>query len=385
MADGLAPATDFMLQELGAGGVANERSLTLRDRFLPYRPIKIGGKQRAEFTWYPGHPNAVVQMLGPEENTIQLNGWWKDRFFDKTSVEATGLSTSLTTIADLIALVDSMRLTGRRIRLSWSGLQRYGHITSFQQTWHNPHDCEWEIEFAVSALSAAVAVSPTAAPPTPADIASSTEQDANNLVAEAGSLALTPDPDRKLTLQENFFKKLNDFNETVIGGANGLINNAYGYATGVFTATQAIRNTVSGLAGIISGTATTFGDIADTAISEVYSFNFWGDQDSAPFGIQLAANNLRNVYKTTARQTLNSCAYFRQQMALQEAAASTQVQIYVATAGMDLRDVSIIYYNNANYWQQLMQYNNLTSSRLTAGQQIYIPSLSVLTSQGVGA
>lgn len=374
-------AAEFVFAE--EGGI----KLSLKDRFLPYRPIRIEGRQRAEFTWYPGSPEATVQMLGPEEGVIRLNGFWKDRFFEvKTSAFASYTSGAppldvklIESVSDLVQAVDDMRRMGRRIKMSWSGLERVGHITSFTQTWHNIHDCEWEIEFSV--LSQGEATVPSSSP------ASITLPD---LYAQAIELAKTIQKSIYdaahlsdfVSLTSKATAALNGVSLLAIATAGALQDVAQGYAGGIFSVTQGTRKAVSAISGAISGSIVTADSITEQAIGEFYSFNAWGDQDNTPPGVQVAAYGFQSTLARDRQRFRHSFAYARRQAAQQEAGQDSEVQVYTPKVGEDLRAVALRFYNTSDNWIPLMLYNNLASSQLKAGQQVNIPPVTSLTGQG---
>jgi len=69
-------STVFSIREL----TGDKRTLDLRTRALPYRPLTFTGTMRAEFTAYPGNPVRTAQVLGASEEDTTVKGYWKDRF-----------------------------------------------------------------------------------------------------------------------------------------------------------------------------------------------------------------------------------------------------------------------------------------------------------------
>ena len=379
-----APAESLVLEE--EGGV----TLVLNERFLPYRPITIGGKQRAEFTWYPGSPEATVQMLGPEEDSIQLRGFWKDKFYGETSVgygstddyrrgQIAGYGLDrVANVAALVQAVDAMRRMGRRITLKWSGLLRVGHITGFRQTWHNVHDCEWELDFTVVSQGEKTVPVVAAVQITPPDLY---QQALKQAIIIQDSIIAASRVNDVLALTNQASVGLNAAAVLVQAATGALYDVARGYTSAYVTVTQGLRRVVSIQTGAIAGTSTVLRTTFDTALSEFYSFGQYGDQDNTPLGVQLAADNLRRTVARDFRATQRTFAFNRRQAAVEATGTNAQVQTQITTADTDLRTVSQNAYGTSDYWRPLMTYNGLSPGRLSAGQTLFIPPASMLNAQ----
>lgn len=361
------------------GGV----TLKLTNRALPYLPLSISGKQRAEFTWYPGSPQATVQMLGPEEGVISLRGYWKDRFIAGTgdasyansdvlsaltAMRASRTTVVIASVADLVKQVDAMRRMGRVIDFAWGDIRRRGHITSFTQTWHTVHDCEWELEFAVSAIEASNVPVATAPAVNVAGVAASAKKDAFaardarfgvEKVAELGPL-------------ESFSKLLSDFDTAATLTANKLVGIAQLTTAFITAPGDAARRILATTSGFVTQLSRSVGTTCDAALTEYYAVaSLVGGQDSAPFGLQLGGASYNRIVRNTMREVLYSNAYYRYVMAQQ---LNNEIQVsYVTPDAADLRDVSTRFYGTPDNWKVLMAYNGFTDSKLTAGQLVWVP------------
>lgn len=377
--------------------------ILLEDRALPYRPISINGRQRAEFTWYPGSPNATVQMLGPEEGVISLRGFWKDRFLGSTqmasftnratsgSVSSTDVQVDITggrnaktrtiySASDLVATVDEYRRVGRFMKLSWGDLIRYGHITSFTQTWHNVHDCEWELEFSVLSQELPLAFSQPSAP-VAADLAAQAFKlwgDLSDTVNDwiennPGSVVLRGLGEDALTVQA--------FAKTVEADTLSWANSVNNVAQNAVSIIQTPNEVGLSLLGAISGPTITVvrtaRAIADSAIIFYYQFAGIGaavqgkEQDDLPFGLQLGQKSYATQVKQALDAIISNNAGWRSQTT--DALQGSDVRSFVATEDTDLRDVSSRYYKTPDNWRALMVYNGLSDSKLVAGQVIKVP------------
>lgn len=372
-------ASTFSLIE--EGGV----TLELRERALPYRPLTISGKQRAEFTWYPGNPEATVQMLGPEEGVINLRGFWKDRFIQGTNAaklfnsgefllgQLPGLATlgqALPTVSALVQAVDDMRRMGRRITLSWAGLTRVGHITSFVQHWNNVHDCEWEMDFSVLSQGEATVPTVTASAPNLADQAVQAIQQAEDFATELLA-STTKLSDASLTYRNAFATAVTQFDIITTAAASTVYNAASSVASYEQAPFDAARRIAASASGLVVSASQALGGVIDRALADVIEFGSWFGQDEAPMGIQIAGNSVQRSVRNAVQSVRYNNAISRfmiEQQLQQELLAS-----FIAPQNMDLRDVSTRYYNTPDNWQQIMQFNGLSSSKLNAGDLVWVP------------
>ena len=339
--------------------------LKLYSRALPYRPLSIGGRQRAQFTWYPGSPAAIVQMLGPEEQPIQMEGYWKDRFIsvgDGVNGIAFYNNAPVYKTTELVAIVDEMRRTGRKYQLSWDQLVRFGHITEFVQTWHTPHDCEWSLEFSVSAQEEQTAVTPIAPQVNTTSFAQTLNQLSQDLAA-----ALSVDPT---------FGVLDSFRATQAGltslatsASNNATRLAVRTANRLLSPLSGAREMSAAAAQSVASAAIAAGTIQDTAISEFAAFP--GGQDNATVGSQVQAYSYMSSWRDATSAIRNYSAESR--YSAERQAQSDLVASFTAEARMNYRDVSIRYYGTQDSWRDLMIFNGDTTSEIFPGELIWVP------------
>lgn len=392
-------STALTLAEEGGG------TLELRGRALPYMPLAISGKQRAEFNWYPGNPQATVQMLGPEEQSITLKGFWKDKFIQGSGdalyystrgaeiLARTGTAITpegVANVGELVKIVDDMRRMGRRIMLTWDKLIRYGHITGFTQTWHTTHYCEWELEFSVVSLEEPRI--PAATPNSP-DLASA----ANAAQANADAVAAAWQQPKPLSLMPftEIYATINDLDNQLLGVTNAFANGAQLVASAIQVGPNVARTAIAATSSAIAACTQAIGNVCDVALTEVFAIGTFtaagvslitGEsnefrEDNLPMGVQLGGASYLNNAKRAYLQTRNSNVFLRaqfQQQLQDELKAS-----FVAKQDMDLRDVSTQFYGTPDGWRDLLIYNGLTSSRLTAGQLIWVPQQAYAAGAGL--
>jgi hypothetical protein len=364
-------------------------SLTLTGRALPYRPMQWEGTQQLEVVWYPGFPNATAQPLGPHESMSTFKGFWKDRFLgivvaQQAPVRWGGNNVGLT--VDAIDYADSLRRIGAQLKVTWepgdaSGLgsvQRIGYLTRFSQTWHTPHDCEWEMDFTWTGRDDAPIRSVT---PTPVNYQTA----ANELATRTNALgAATSAVTRGLSSAAASVAGFNQQVGDVIEGNLGQIANAtqalVSLSANVAQTIQIPANTLSQAGGIFGGLGRSYSQIARSFESST-SDSIASIKALGALPAQLAGQTEQTREFAAALQFHETASGYRnlaqtsQEWVDQTAALQTPQPdfIYVASEGDDLRRVASAYYGDPSAWVFLAEYNGLVSSLLVAGQQVKIP------------
>jgi hypothetical protein len=376
----------FRLETLDQG---DDYSLLLSGRALPYRPITFEGTQQIEVVWYPGFPNATAQPLGPHEERSVFKGYWKDRFLGVLQAAQTPIlwkGQNVYTAADAIDYADSLRRVGAQLRVTWASgedsgvqtIQRIGFLTKLTQTWHTPHDCEWEMEFAWTGQSDAPIRSEAPTPIVYSTVSNDLAQTGN-----AVSRALTA-ATSALTAANNAYATANANVGNLVGDAIGQVANGVQalntLSANVATTVQLPGATLSQAGGIFSGLVRSYTTVA-SALEDTTSTSIAGVRSltSQPGTFVGATEQTKDFFAqikfwettTTYRQLARTSEGW-----VEQTAALAQPQpdfIYVASEGDDLRRVATGYYGDPAAWVFLAEYNGLVSSLLTSGQSIKIP------------
>jgi hypothetical protein len=377
----------FTIATIDQGGA--NYSLTLTGRALPYRPMSWEGTQQLEVVWYPGFPNATAQPLGPHESTSTFKGFWKDRFLGIIVAQQAPVKWGANNVGltvDAIDYADSLRRIGAQLKVTWepgdaSGLgsvQRIGYLTRFSQTWHTPHDCEWEMEFTWTGRDDAIIVSET---PTPVNYQTA----ANELATRTNALArATTAATNWLNTQSSSLSGFNQFKGDGIEGALSQVADAtqalVSLSANVAQTIQLPASTLSQAGGIFGGLGRSYTQIARSLESST-SDSIAGIKALGALPAQLSGQTEQTREFAAALQFHETASGYRnlaqtsQEWVDQTAALQTPQPdfIYVASEGDDLRRVASAYYGDPSAWVFLAEYNGLVSSLLVAGQQVKIP------------
>lgn len=404
-------------------------TLELRGRALPYRPLPLEGGMRAEFTWYPGNPVATVQMLGADEKATTINGMWKDRFLRSISdigvpilVGRTAVATlngrQVADVRSLVRVVDGFRLRGQLLEFRWDEQIRHGILLRFRSTWQRREDVEWEMEFGW--VSRGEPITPIAfSPPIPnIDISNRINDAIEGLRTVATApFALVTTVSGEITnileVMSSAGAALND----IAGKATQAILSPLDVARSTLAAIQTVKaqadamrdlmesvparamrqaSTIETLAsrvvagGTISTTETTVqtqgGEATTVGVSVVGATaalkTTSRTQTSGIAAITheeaIEAEAYRRSVKEEARSVRNIAAIREQELEAQTTRVPN-VTAFAVAEDDDLRDVATRFYGNPEEWKRLLTYNNLSTSKLSAGQILLVPPLNVPT------
>ncbi len=396
----ISEPTPVVLVEI-TGTAAN--NLVLEGRALPYRPLTFSGKMRAEFNWYPGNPVATVQVLGAEESPTTINGMWKDRFmaaFDTFGVPILTGRTAIATfngndvanVRDLVEIVEGFRLRGQLIEFGWDQFIRQGILVRFNQTWLRREDVEWEMEF--QWINRGEPETPVAfGVRIPAlDIFNQISS-----AVEAVKLAL----DAPFAFVSSLSQIVDDSLAVLDESVAALADIADKSAQGLLAPLEVARSTLSALQ-TVKEQAQAIVDVFESlpakarrisaGIALAIDIAVDATVDIAAAPQTTSQTETSGIANLTHEQSLESALVGRDARSeartlkaiasqrAQEVEAQTirvpNIDSIIAIEDQDLRDISSAFYDTPEEWKRLLTYNNLSSSKLTAGQIILVPPLS---------
>lgn len=363
-------ATTFTIREL----TGDRRTLTLAGRALPYRPVPFSGSQRAEFTWYPGNPHATVQVLGAAEDPSNFRGQWKNRFLRNVSfgglpVIPTAIAlrdnVALTDVAELAQFVDDIRRKGPLVEVTWRHLKRQGILMQFFQTWGEPvgEDLAWEMNFTwISQGDEA----------SPAVISSRMDlgdvQGSWQIVAAAVTTARANPPFE----QPRVFRERADNIVASIGAsADEVVGAVSNVVVGATSSQDGVRRLASVMDSVNQQAQALRAEVSnETAESE--RFNLPAAPGAPPsFSSRLRANIYSRGLYDSAREAQKQANLQRDDFVRK--LNPQLIAAFVAREGQNLRDVARAFYGTQDEWGVLLDFNNFQSSRLSAGQVVFVP------------
>lgn len=356
--------TPFALTELDENGNPG-RVFSFTGRALPYRPIKFPGSQRLEATWYPGNPVATAQVFGAKEDPTTFNGFWKDRFLSDGDTLVFFGGVRLTNCVDVESAAQEFRRQGKAIKMTWDVHVRVGFLVKFEPTWHNRHDCEWEMQFEWISFNDAAFAKPLVPATGIFDFVSSVQM----LCAQIQQYI-----DMGRGYSQGYINAVNTQLENVNTIVASLVETAEAAVNAVLSPVQQARKTAAIISSIdlqCAGLVATVNATPDIVRADAGA--------STPYGLTLALENLSRQVGSTGSQIREQAANQRVAIALQ--ADPQVIGSFTSREDMDLRDVSTRFYGSPNDWLSIKTYNNLVGSRLSAGQTILLPELQIAPGQ----
>jgi hypothetical protein len=345
-----------------------QRELRLTARALPYRPYTLKATQRVETTWYPGSPEGSATVLGGSHEPTTIHGFWKEKYIGDTTIVSAALDgTQIVTVRELVDAMDSLRGEGQEVEVTWDEEVRRGLITEFERRWHNPQDVEWEVTFQWLSVGSAESQPELDGETSVGDTASVMGAQNDALQASA-----TPPFPVSSDFSDTLTTQLLDIADSV-ASARGVVANLLIAAISPF---DAARRMVA-ITGAVAEQAQTLIDTLAGAPSRL--LNAGVEVEQMTLGQIIAAEGYVREMQRNAR-ALKRTAVLRQQV-LARAIQNDLLAVHRARDGQDLRDVSRIYYGTAFEWRRLMNFNELESAELVAGQVVLVPRV---TTGGVG-
>jgi hypothetical protein len=361
-------------------GLSANFSIRLSGRALPYRPFDLDGTQQLEVVWYPGFPNATAQALGPHEEKTTIRGFWKDRFLqtiDVGTAPAQFKGLDVNSAAELVEAADSFRRLGYQVQVQWQNVTRIGFITRLSQSWHTEHDCEWDMEFTWTGREQQTIVSDLPTLQNYTDFANRL----TTALLDSGAYKATTTALASLNSAVATAFSVSQDVGTVVSLALGQIANATQALTNlsanVATAAQIPAGAVSQATGILSGLARSYTTVAESlertestvkaGLTTLALQATGGNLFAAQLVADTQFSETTNTYRGLAQQ---STEWAKQSQAVDAPAPDW---IYVAGQDDDLRRVATLYYGDPASWVRLAEYNGLSSSRLSPGQQVNVP------------
>jgi hypothetical protein len=366
-----------------------QRTVTLTGRGLPYRPFSLEASQRVEVTWLPGSPEGTGTVLGPSLDDTTINGFWKDLFIAPSPGQQANQTvpidqdgTQVSSVADAIALMDSIRAQGQEVLVSWGPEQRLGYLVKFRKDWHNLHDCAWTMTFKWISDG-----TPTVA----SVLDDQTSTSDTNAQANAQSTAMQTSLVPPFPCPTAFISAIQDAASNAQNGVNNMVNAGTVQTAGAGASTiqasstslattsnpnDVARRVAASASAVVAGTQQVI-DVLDAqparALAAAGSPNA-GPIGQLPYGLIVQSE----VYVRTAQiaaRTLRRTSSIRRAVILRSL-QSDLIGVYIARDGDDLRDVAFTFYQSRLMWRPLLQFNELGSTALSAGQVVLVPRIT---------
>lgn len=398
--------TAFVIREL----TGEKRTVTLRGRGLPFRPFTLSGSMRHEITWYPGSPEGVLQVMGATLEPTTVNGRWSDRFISLESDEdevleaintqniagqavrdptdddrapisistpgVGSLEAAVNNVREVVDIIDSIRRHGQIIEVVWGNQLRRGIMSKFTEKWQTNQDLEWEMSFVWTSQDVEELDN--------IEVETRNKYDLNQALDRADdSLSIiTAKPFTAPPSELSRFGAIKAATKDVLDAAEEPFKNIARLITDVQSGILDVEDTAIQISRSVVGAVTSAKRIAGAwtfleqrandlallldTVEDAIALNEFEDA-----GERLASRKDTRDRRRGARRIAGDSA--RQKDAALKALRPELIRAFTAREGQDLRDVATEFYGTPDGWRGLRRYNNLSDSRLSAGQLVLVP------------
>ncbi|MGB1275458.1 MAG: hypothetical protein ACPG77_06880 [Nannocystaceae bacterium] len=364
------------------------RTIVLKARSLPYRPVTWSIEQAMEVTWYPGNPVASVQVLGPRHLPLPITGMWKDNFLldPESSAELYNFPSLLPAAISgefsrggnsfmssgtvpsqkavrARALRDAFYLickSGSKLQLEWGSLVRYGHLKELTFEIDREEDLLYEMSFAVTGD----------APSEPK----------RSLLPKLQASSLL---DKLLALLDGILDTL----LKALFAATAFKRRVIGKITRISSAISGILSALGDLAGFVFAPLEVLGAIRAGLISIKLAGLDLLDTlrigPSAALEASIAGNSFDMATASLTESELRSRTVeliseaVEAERQLEETAAPNIIGTYVSPGGStSLRDISTRFFDTPSNWPKIAAFNGLSGSIVPRGTVVQVPRLT---------
>jgi LysM repeat protein len=350
----------FVITEYVNGVPLESTQIQLVGNLMPMQPFQWTGEQRLVTDYYPGNPEAVVQVLGGKEGNLVIHGRLKDKHYqDKTYY---GVS------YQLAMLLDEMRKRGNLLRFGMHGISaswiRYGFLEKTDFKMNKLSYIDYELTFFII----------------------SDKQPKNNFFAVDEKAAPS-------SLNQNLINAATTFNTTyssvptsmpqsiagVINDAVSAIATQVGYVTNfidtIVTTEQDIQASANRALGLIKNARTYISQLRRTfgALPSAYSSLSSSGSPKKQFTDSQANIAFLNEIIAAVHSIGRQLA--QMQSSFEKSFTTTPTTRYRIIDGDTLQRIAIKFYGAPDNWEKIYDHNKLQSTVLVIGTVLEIPKL----------
>lgn len=334
----------------------SRRSVVLRGRAMPHRPVAWPREIVLKEQRYSGNPVKTIQVLGPDHRPLELRGTWKTKFvsddaslwgFDDLWSEGDAITAEL-----LVAVFDRLLAAGNLLEVSWGPEVWRGVMRAFEPNYQRVEDIEWSATFAWTQRGEMTA--PLASPFT-----DSQSENNDALSALEDAMAAVP-PFAILPAM------LNPLEAGLIVAREAMLSLASGLAA-ISGVPEVGADQFQAVASAAEAAATACRDMAGLALdSSIESFIATDDVASA-----LAAQTWSQSVGAAANEM--GAAAINTREAVRSRVVDGYLAVVVLRQGQTLRSLALQYYGSADAWVTIAEANGLSTSNPPAGLIILVP------------
>ena len=346
----------FVIEPYNKNGVKlNNDIVNLLADAMPIVPFKFGGKQKLVSDYYAGNSEPTVQVLGPQEDTVTINGRFKAKHIKPISKDERDKFREYPVF--LQEAIENIRLNGFLVRLELGNWQRWGFIeeASFEMT--TLADIKYEITFFIVGFNK----------PKDHIVVENVKQipyAANKALARKLATTLSEQSLVPADMPKSFADQING----AISDVAAAVNLVTGFVDTVLGEVDSLKSSVERAKGLVKNARNKIVDYR----RKVGAFSPEAD---APKTTSISGGYKNAAYIAAITSNVNGLNSFLAQLReqLNKLTATLPIARHKIQSGDTLHKLAVKYYNDSTKWDKIYDHNKLTSTELVIGNVIEIP------------
>jgi hypothetical protein len=311
--------------------------------------ISFGRQMRKRTVWYPGSKVGLQQIIGPKLEPTKINGYWPERYLG-TDVPI-----------DLVETFEAITDSGAQVRIDWETRTLVGTIGDFKWVPGDPvgglTDITWSLTFdpvsegddrtppRVQGQRANARDDLVSAATRGAEVAASIEAFVESVGSFVGLVNAGFQPDKRAL-------------EDLLTQVNQSVTQEATIAASMVDDIDLTPQAVNGAATTAAAAVYQLGEVSRVATDIFPAAVVVSDDLAAILNEAVARFDLSDHAIEAMEEQFSARVRFENQA---RPAAYVRVP---AVVGMDLRDLAIDYYGNADLWFRIAERNGLDDSRI---------------------
>lgn len=341
----------FVIDEIFNGRILDRERIRLVGSWIPKQPFNFGGLQRISKEFYAGNSEPVVQVLGPEEKDLVING--------TINAKNIKLGPEFRTVAtEVQQQLDGMRIRGNLLQLTMGEFRRFGFLIDTDFNMRTLADLDYQLTFSIIGFNPPLNCNQI-------DTERAVPFEINkDLIAAAADFQSTYS-----AVPDTIPQSLGDLINGAISDVMGAVNAVTGFIDDTLSTVEDITGSINRALGVVRFAkaemsrfrrrlgAIGFTDITGntTTIASYNGFSFASEAVGATWDLSSFLAQLEERFA-----------------ALQETVPLARHRI---VAGDTLQKIAVQFYNDSGEWEAIYDHNNLTSTELTEGDVLEIPQV----------
>lgn len=335
----------FVMEEILSNGRIGDK-VVLAGNWMPKIPFTFGGSQRIKKEFYSGYSEPTVQVFGPEEDDLTINGLFKDKRFSDPKLK--NIST------EIQQQIDAIRIRGNVVKLRLGEFERYAILVKTKFDMERLSRVGYSITFSVIGFNA----------PKNARFLQSTKEVPfginKDLIALATELNLIAS-----TIPDTVPRSIADQITSLTSVVAGAISTITGFVDTVFATVNDIKSAVNRVKGMIA--------YAQQQLNK-YKRQL-GSITSFDPAVTIAARYTSAKYSSSSISFSSSMTSLLEKLRASFSGLVNDLPLgrHLVVTSDTLQKIAIKFYGSSNDWKKIYDYNNLSSTNLTVGTILDIP------------